>query len=65
MSHVFKLYTVKPVLSSHSKRPKPGFIKLPFVFQTFVLTIFESPLKTGCTEYSLFLTYMSHRLKLS
>ena len=25
------------------------FIKLPFVFQTFVLSIFEGPLKTGFT----------------
>ena len=57
--------TVKPVLSSHSKRrPKIGFqdrlalnagqkycrmlqetfIKLPFVFKTLVLSIFEWPL---------------------
>ena len=27
------------------------FIKLPFVFKIFVLTIFEWPLKTGLTEY--------------
>ena len=72
--------TVKPVLSSHSKRrPKIGFqdrlllnagqkycrmlplehsailstfIKLPFVFKTSVLSIFEWPLKTGFTVYS-------------
>ena len=25
------------------------FIKLPFVFKTFVLSIFERPLKTGFT----------------
>ena len=70
-------HTVKPVLSSHSKRrPKIGFqtrlslnagqkycrmlqgehsailstcIKLPFVFKTFVLSIFEWRLKTGFT----------------
>ena len=29
------------------------FIKLPFVFKTFVLTMFEWPLKTGFTVYSL------------
>ena len=69
-------YTVKPVLSGHSKRrPKlgfqyllslnagqkycrmhsavlPTFIKLPFVFKTFVLSIFEWPPKTGFTIYS-------------
>ena len=28
------------------------FIKLPFVFKTFVLSIFEWPLKTGFTVYS-------------
>ena len=27
------------------------FIKLPFVFKTFVLSIFEWPLKTGFTVY--------------
>ena len=73
------IYTVKPVLSGHSKRrPKivledrlslnacqkycrmlqesilqynvlPTFIKLPFVFKTFVLSIFEWPLKTSFT----------------
>ena len=70
-------YTVKPVLSGHSKSiPKIGFqdrllliagqkycrmlqgkhsailstfIKLPFVIKIFVLSIFESPLKTGFT----------------
>ena len=69
-------YTVKPVLSDHSKRLKIGFqdrllfnagrtycrmlqrehsaihstcIKLPSVFKTFVLSIFEQPLKTGFT----------------
>ena len=62
--------TVKPVLSSHSKRrPKIGFqdrlslnagpkycrailstfIKLPFVFMIFVLSIFEWLIKTGFT----------------
>ena len=29
------------------------FIKLPFVFKTFVLSIFEWPLKTGFTVYIL------------
>ena len=29
----------------------PIFIKLPFVFKTFVLSIFEWPLKTGFTVY--------------
>ena len=28
------------------------FIKLPFVFKTFVLSIFEWPLKTGFTVYT-------------
>ena len=28
------------------------FIKLPFVFKTFVLSIFEWPLKTGFTVFS-------------
>ena len=68
--------TVKPVLSSHSKRGQNigfkadhrimkvksmqnallehsaillTFIKLPSVFKTFVLSIFEWPLKTGFT----------------
>ena len=27
-------------------------IKLPFVFKTFVLSIFEWPIKTGCTLLS-------------
>ena len=59
------MHTVKPVLSSHSKRkPKLGFqdyaqrehsailttcIKLPFVFKTYVLSIFELLFKTGFT----------------
>ena len=30
------------------------FIKLPFVFRTFVLSIFEWPLKTGFTVYIVF-----------
>ena len=30
------------------------FIKLPFVFKTFVLSIFEWPLKTGFTVHFLF-----------
>ena len=59
--------TVKPVLSGHSeRRPKIGFqgehsailltcIKLPFVFKTFVLSIFEWPLKTGLTVYDVVL----------
>ena len=70
------MYSVKPVLSHHSKR-RPTlvlktdyrlmqvksiaecshgafcntstFIKLPFVIKTFVLSIFEWPLKTGFT----------------
>ena len=67
-------YTVKPVLSGHSKRPKfvfqtdyclmqvksiaecfehsailLTFIKLPFVFKTFDLSMFDWPLKTGFT----------------
>ena len=70
-------YTVKPVLSGHSKEDQKlvfkndyhliqvkniaecskrehsailsTFIKLPFVFKTFVLSIFEWPLKTGLT----------------
>ena len=74
---IWKKSTVKPVLSSHSKRrPKNGlqdslllnagqkycrmlpleysailwtFIKLPFVIKSFVLSIFEWPLKTGFT----------------
>ena len=29
------------------------FIKLPFVFKTFVLSIFEWPLKTGFTVLSI------------
>ena len=29
------------------------FIKLPFVFKTFVLSIFEWPLKTGFTVYQI------------
>ena len=29
------------------------FIKVPFVFKTFVLSIFEWPLKTGFTVYSI------------
>ena len=29
-------------------------IKLPFVFKTFVLSIFEWPLKTGLTVYCMF-----------
>ena len=75
------MYTVKRVLSGHSKRrPKISFhdrlslnagqkycrilqgehsailstfIKLPFVFKTFVLSIFEWPLKTGFTVVSI------------
>ena len=27
------------------------FIKLPFVFKTFILSIFEWPLKTGVTVF--------------
>ena len=74
-------YTVKPVLSGHSKQtPKIGvqdllspnasqkycrmlqwehsailvtFIKLPFVIKTFILSIFERPLKTGFTVHCL------------
>ena len=74
---MFKLITVKPVVSSHSKRrPKKGFqyhfllnagqkhcrmlqgehsaiplacIKLPNDFKTFVLSIFEWPLKARFT----------------
>ena len=72
-------YTVKPVLSGHSKKqPKIGFqdqlslnagqkvlqnaprehsailstcIKLPSVFETFILTIFDQLLKTGFTQH--------------
>ena len=29
------------------------FIKLPFVFKTFVLSIFEWPLKTGFTVFDI------------
>ena len=60
------LNTVKPVLTGHSKRrPNAGqgehsailstFIKLSFVFKTFVLSIFEWPLKTGFNVVVLFL----------
>ena len=35
------------------------FIQLPIVFKTFVLSIFEWPLKTGLTVYYL----KSHRLE--
>ena len=68
-------YTVKPVLSGHSKRrPKIGFqdllslndsvilsifIKLSYVFKTFVLSIFECPLKTGFTVI-LYLKSLPH-----
>ena len=72
-------FTVKPVLSGHSKRrPKIGFqdrlllnagqkygrmlqehsailstfIKLPFVFKTLILAIFQWLLKTGFTVLS-------------
>ena len=34
------------------------FIKLPFVFKTFVLSIFEWPLKTGFTVFGLKLKIM-------
>ena len=51
--------TIKPALRGHSKRrPKIGyqdrlsnFIKLPFVFKAFVLSIFERPLQTGLLYY--------------
>ena len=72
--HMFVYTTVKPVLSSHSKRrPKIGFqdhlslnagqkycrllqgtfIKLPFIFKTFVLPIFEWRLQKGFNVYEL------------
>ena len=41
-----------------SKRVLSTFIKLPFVFKTFVLSIFEWPLKTGFTVH--FGTYCSN-----
>ena len=67
-------YTVKPVLSGHSKRRRKigfktdchlmqvkehsailsTFIKLPFVFKTSVLSIFEWRLKIGFTVSSMF-----------
>ena len=42
------------------------FIKLPFVFKTFVMSIFEWPLKTGFTVYKARkLNKLSHaKLKL-
>ena len=33
------------------------FIKLPFVFKTFVLAIFEWPLKTGFTTFIMLLKF--------
>ena len=30
-----------------------AFIKLPFVFKTFVLSLFEWPLKTGFTVFNV------------
>ena len=35
------------------------FIKLPFVFKTFVLSIFDWPLKTGFTEAQIGFKYVS------
>ena len=41
----------------HSAVPSSTFIKLPFVLKTFVLSIFEWPLKTGFIR-----NYMTFRL---
>ena len=45
----------------------PTFIKLPYVFKTFVLSIFEWQLKTGFTEFENFpnLIHWPFCLKLS
>ena len=40
------------MLQEHSAMLLP-FIKLPFVCKTFVLTIFEWPIKTGFTVHEL------------
>ena len=36
------------------------FIKLPFVFKTFVLSVFEWPLKTGFTVYVFACCFMAY-----
>ena len=37
------------------------FIKLPFVMKTFVLSVFEWPLRTGFTVHNLVLTFIVYR----
>ena len=80
------LYTVKPVLNSHSKgRPKIGFqdrlslnaglfehsailstfIKLPFVFRTFVLSIFEWPLMAGFTVVVIYAANFAFEIRFN
>ena len=44
----YRLMQVKSISAIFST-----FIKLPFVFKTFVLSIFEWPLKTGFTVFRL------------
>ena len=39
------------------------FIKLPFVFKTFVLAIFEWPLKTGFTAFIILLKFCFFHLE--
>ena len=79
-SHV-RAHIVKPVLSSHSKEDQKVFmtdyrlimqakrlstcVKLPSVFKSFVLTIFEWPLKTGFTVIDIICTMCKSSIRKS
>ena len=61
----YRLMQVKSIAEC-SKREHSAilltFIKLPFVFKTFVLSIFEWPLKTSFTVLVFYVTIKRHKI---
>ena len=53
--HLMQVKSIAECYKIHST-----FINLPFVFKTFVMSIFEMPLKRGLTVISLFYVYSIH-----
>ena len=47
----YRLMQIKSIAECSKIAILSTFIKLPFVFKTFVLSIFEWPLKTGFTIF--------------
>ena len=48
----YRLMQVKSIAEGEHSAILSAFIKLPFAIKTFVLSIFERPLKTGFTVIS-------------